>query len=208
MPKRYKNKGGLNTGMDTEQMESLFEGFKSEYPGTTGIRTKRDEINFLNYLSSAKADPNTTAPEIKNATLDQLNGVVDYFKNKTSMEESTSTLNGGKKRRMTRKKHRGGYYSFSGQVGTGAPLWSRHTEVPVVGGKRRRKHTKRHGKRKHRGGSRFGAVAASFQGTGQRGMGNYVATNTKTPPFGGSSQGAFNNAAGSGSTYDNFMTTK
>jgi hypothetical protein len=112
------------------------------------------------------------------------------------------------KKHRTGKKHKGGYYGFSGQVGTGAPLWTRHTEVPVVGGRRKRKHTKRHGKRKHRGGSRFGAVAASFQGTGSRGIADTLQTNSKTPPFGGSSQGAFNNAAGSGSTYDNFMTTK
>lgn len=116
---------------------------------------------------------------------------------------------GHKKHRSTRK-HKGGYYSFAGQVGTGAPLWTRHTEVPVVGGRRKRKHTKRHTKRKHmkRGGSRFGAVSASFQGTGSRGIADTVQVNSKTPPFGGSAGGAFNNAAGSGSTYDNFMTTK
>ena len=108
-----------------------------------------------------------------------------------------------------RRQHKGGYYGFSGQVGTGAPLWTRHTEVPVLsGGKRKRRHTKRHHKGKKRGGSRFGAVAASFQGEGARGLASVNQINSKTPPFGGSSQGAFNNAAGSGSTYDNFMTTK
>ena len=33
------------------------------------------------------------------------------------------------KRKTHRRKHRGGYYGFSGAVGTGAPLWSRSSEM-------------------------------------------------------------------------------
>jgi hypothetical protein len=60
---------------------------------------------------------------------------------------------------------------------------------------RRRKSRGRRTRRKMRGGGKYGAVAASFVGTGSRGMADAVGTNTKYPPFGGPAEGAFNDAA-------------
>jgi len=75
-------------------------------------------------------------------------------------------------------------------------------DAPSMDAGRRRK-TK---KRRMRGGGKYGAVAASFTGTGERGMANYVSTNTKFPPFGGPEGGAFNNAgAGPGSGFGSFV---
>lgn len=113
------------------------------------------------------------------------------------------------------KTQKGGYYSFSGAVGTGAPAWSRHSEMgdyavssrggnTQFGSSRRRKHTK--GKKAKKGGSRFGAVSASYQGTGSRAIADYVPTNTKVPPFGPAQLGAFNNAgAQPGSGFGSFI---
>ena len=102
-------------------------------------------------------------------------------------------------RRRTHKVKKGGYYSFSGAVGTGAPNWARGSEVPTPdyvksGGRRRRVHKKtRKHSRKHRGGASFGATSASYQGTGARGIADFVAVDTKGPYVnGGASKGAFN----------------
>jgi hypothetical protein len=146
------------------------------------------------------------------------------------------------RRRRTRKV-KGGFYSFSGAVGTGAPNWTRGTEVPtpdyvskggrrrrsgrktrkhrggfdedprpvskdpadtdpekegedptLPGGRRRRRSGRKTRKtRKHRGGGTFGATSASYQGTGARGIADYVATDTKGPyTNGGAAKGAFN----------------
>jgi len=117
--------------------------------------------------------------------------------------------------KKSRKTLKGGYYSFSGALGTGAPAWSRHSEMgeyaissrggnTQYGSSRRRKQTK--SKKAKKGGSRFGAVSASYQGTGVRGITDTVATNTKVPPFGGSQLGAFNNAgAQPGSGFGSFI---
>jgi hypothetical protein len=119
-----------------------------------------------------------------------------------------------------RKTVRGGYYSFDGAVGTGAPSWGRGSEMgPFTvdkinagaqygrGRRRKSKKTRRHRRKSMRGGggTKYGAVAASFNGTGSRGMANFVPTNTKYPPFGGPAQGAFNNAgAQPGSGFGSF----
>jgi hypothetical protein len=96
------------------------------------------------------------------------------------------------KKRVTRRTaKKGGYYGFDGAVGTGAPLWSRATEVAVKGGKKHRKSRKV--TRRRKGGSRFGTVSASYQGTGSRGVADYVAVDTKGAPPGSSAGGAFNN---------------
>jgi len=133
------------------------------------------------------------------------------------------------KRKGTRKHKktlRGGFYGFDGAVGTGAPSWGRGSEMggfvvdktgnigdmrkgsqPVQYGRGRRNKKGRRTRRKMRGGggNKYGAVSASFTGTGSRGMANYVGTNTKYPPFGGPSQGAFNNAgAQPGSGFGSF----
>jgi hypothetical protein len=60
---------------------------------------------------------------------------------------------------------------------------------------RRRKSRGRRTRRKMKGGGKYGAVAASFVGTGSRGIADAVGTNTKYPPFGGADQGAFNDGA-------------
>lgn len=122
------------------------------------------------------------------------------------------------KKRGTRRhrKMRGGFYEFKGAVGVGAPAWGAGSEMggfavdkggnignfgpdgvrPTIMYGRGRKHKKsRRTRRRMRGGNKFGAVSASYNGTGERGMANYVATNTKYPPFGGAAQGAFNDGA-------------
>jgi hypothetical protein len=114
---------------------------------------------------------------------------------------------GKKHSKRGRKTVRGGYYSFDGGVGTGAPNWGRGSEMGDVtvtrmnsgaqygrGRRRKSRRTKRRRSLRGGGGNKYGAVSASFNGTGQRGMANFEATNTKYPPFGGSTHGAFNNA--------------
>jgi hypothetical protein len=94
-------------------------------------------------------------------------------------------------RRKTVKK--GGYYGFNGQVGTGAPLWATgaETKAPAYAGGKRRKSRKVTRRRRHRGGGSWGAVSASYQGTGSRGIADYVPVSTKTGD-GGPALGAFN----------------
>ena len=93
-----------------------------------------------------------------------------------------------RKGRRTVKK--GGYYGFSGQVGTGAPLWSTAQEVGlpshVTKGARRRKTRKT---RKVRGGDRFQSATAGYTGTGARGIADYVDVGSTKGP---SALGAFN----------------
>jgi len=123
-----------------------------------------------------------------------------------------------KKHRTRRhRKMRGGYYSFEGAVGPGAPAYGRGSEmggyaVDKAGnmgnmgpggqreifygrGRKGRSRKSRRKTRKMRGGGKYGAVAASFVGTGARGIQDAVGTNTKYPPFGGPGQGAFNDGA-------------
>jgi hypothetical protein len=121
--------------------------------------------------------------------------------------------------RVTKRKVRkGGYYGFTGAVGTGAPAWGRGSEmgnyaISERGGnaqygssRRRTKKTKR-SRRKHRGGSKYGAVSASFQGTGSRGMIDVHPVDTKGASPGSAANGAFNNfGAGPGSGHSNFVT--
>jgi hypothetical protein len=105
--------------------------------------------------------------------------------------------------KKTRKtKHRGGYYGAAGPIqGTvGAMQWNKGTEVapPKYAGGKRRKSTRKT-KRKMRGGNKFGAVSASFQGSGTNGMANYVPVSTKG---GVAAYGAFNdNGAKPGSSF-------
>ena len=88
-------------------------------------------------------------------------------------------------KRRTMKGKRGGYYGFTGKVGTGAPQWDKGTEVEAPdyakGGKRRRKSRK--------GGMRFANTSYTFNGTGTRGMPNYVASGSMKGP---AAEGAFN----------------
>jgi len=115
-----------------------------------------------------------------------------------------------------RRKHKGGYYGATGAIAPGAMEWGRGSEmgdyaISSRGGNtqygRGRKGGKKSKKtRKMRGGNKFGAVSASYQGTGSRGIADFVQTNTKYPPFGGAQLGAFNNAgAQPGSGYGSFV---
>lgn len=113
-----------------------------------------------------------------------------------------------KKAHKKTRKLKGGFYSFQGALATGAPSWGRGTEYGdfsmsrvgnngIYGRGRSKKKTmksKKSLKKRMRGGSKFGATASSFTGTGERGMANYVQTSTKFPPFGPAAGGAFNNA--------------
>ena len=125
---------------------------------------------------------------------------------------------GGKtaKRKGVKK---GGYYGFSGALGTGAPAWSRGSEMGAFSvssrggntqyGARRHKGSKKGKKtmkKRMRGGSRFGAVAASYQGQGSRGLADYAQITTKYPSGGPAGGGAFNNfGAQPGSGYGSFV---
>jgi hypothetical protein len=96
----------------------------------------------------------------------------------------------GRKSAGRRTVKKGGYYGFSGQVGTGAPLWSTAQEVGlpshVTKGARRRKTRKT---RKVRGGDRFQSATAGYTGTGARGIADYVDVGSTKGP---SALGAFN----------------
>jgi len=115
---------------------------------------------------------------------------------------------------------KGGYYGFSGAVGTGAPAWSRGSEMGDFAissrggntqyGARRHKGSKKSKKtmkktRKMRGGGKFGGVSASFQGSGERGLINVSGVNTRDGT-GSPAGGAFNNfGAQPGSGYGSFI---
>lgn len=78
-------------------------------------------------------------------------------------------------------------------------------ENPTPPGGRRHKHSRRHRKMK-RGGDKYGAVSASYQGTGSRGLIDVAPTTTKYPTIGGPQYGAFNNhGAQPGSGFGSFV---
>lgn len=121
-----------------------------------------------------------------------------------------------KKHRATRRKHRGGYYGFTGSVGTGAPKWGTGSEMgdfavnragnATYGAGRRRKHHKKTRRtRKHRGGGKYGGVSASYQGNGIAGMAEFEGIITRDGS-GAPAGGAFNNhGAQPGSGYGSFV---
>ena len=82
-------------------------------------------------------------------------------------------------KRRTMKGKRGGYYGFTGKVGSGAPQWDKGDEVAAPeyakGGKHRRRKTRR-------GGTRFAGTSYTFKGTGTRGMPDYVANGSTKGP--------------------------
>lgn len=122
------------------------------------------------------------------------------------------------KRKTHRRKHRGGYYGASGAIAPGAMEWSRGSEMGQwandmssrggngkvhYGAGRRTRKGKRHSRRKHRGGGKYGGVSASFQGQGVAGMANYDGVITRGSA-GGAAHGAFNDVAATvprGSSY-------
>jgi hypothetical protein len=122
-----------------------------------------------------------------------------------------------KSHRKTRRRHRGGYYSFQGAVGTGAPSWGRGSEMGAFtadqinagaqhGRGRRTRHRRRsHKSRRVRGGGKFGGVSASYQGEGHRGLANFAGTNTRVPPFNGEAAlGKFNDGGAHAGNFKSF----
>ena len=126
-----------------------------------------------------------------------------------------------KKHTRRHRKHRGGFYGASGAIAPGAMEWSRGSEAgafaaglndrggnsfALTGGRKRRgsrKVSRRHKTR--RGGGAYGAVSASYQGTGARGIANFSGVNTKNGS-GAPSLGDFNdNGAHPGSGHASFV---
>jgi hypothetical protein len=113
---------------------------------------------------------------------------------------------------------KGGYYSFSGNVGApGAANWTRHSEMGSYSvsdrggntqyGRGRKRKGKKGGKtrRVKRGGGSYGAVSASYQGTGQRGIADVVGISPNKP--GVATQGEFNYHGGKpGDGMPNFIS--
>jgi hypothetical protein len=122
------------------------------------------------------------------------------------------------KKGSRRKTQRGGYYSFSGDVGVpGGAKWVRGSEMGEFSisnrggnaqyGRGRKRRGKKGGKTRKsaRGGGRFGAVSASYQGSGERGLANVTGVSTNKPGF--PTQGQFNDYSGKpGDGMPNFIT--
>lgn len=119
-----------------------------------------------------------------------------------------------KKHRMTRRKHRGGFYGATGAIAPGAMGWGRGSEMGQwavssrggnthYGAGRRKSRGKK--TRKHRGGGSYGGVSASFQGSGSRGMADFKPIITRDGS-GSAAGGAFNNfGAQPGSGHASFV---
>jgi hypothetical protein len=130
----------------------------------------------------------------------------------------------GHTRRHTKRHHKksmkGGFYGADGAIAPGAMKWTASSEMgdwavskrggnTMIGaGRKRKTHKKTRRHRKHRGGSRYGAVSASYQGTGSRGIIDVVPVNTKGPAGSpaGAGLGAWNdNGAKPGSGHSSFV---
>ena len=124
----------------------------------------------------------------------------------------------GRKVTKRNKPLKGGFYSFAGAVGTGAPLYHQKTEMqnPEVGSRGgnsqywtggRRKKGKGKKTRKMKGGTYFGQAVSGFTGHGvNRGMGGFQDVSS---PQGKAAEGGFANyGAQPGSGYGSFITTK
>ena len=96
-----------------------------------------------------------------------------------------------KSMKKTMRRKRGGFYGASGAIAPGSMEWKagQETQAPayVRGGKR----GARKSRKAKKGGASYGAVSASYQGTGSRGLADYVPVITKTGD-GGSALGQFN----------------
>jgi hypothetical protein len=158
-------------------------------------------------------DPDNAIPlEVRDRVLKEKQGGRRYSRTKVKMPRRHTKKRGTRRH----KKQRGGFYSFNGAVGTGAPAWSRGSEMggfvvdksgnignmgpdgmrpPIQYGRGRKRKSRGRKTRRMRGGGKYGAVAASYVGTGSRGIADRVGTNTKYPPFGGPAHGAFNDGA-------------
>lgn len=128
---------------------------------------------------------------------------------------------GHTKRTHTKKRRtmKGGFYGASGAIAPGAMAWSTGSEMgqtntrggnSMIGARRRkgkktRKVTRRH---KHRGGGHYGAVSASFQGSGSRGIANYTGVDTKGPGGGSAAHGAWNDKGAGPGDFRSFAPAK
>ena len=135
------------------------------------------------------------------------------------MARKTRRSGGRKQSRKVSRKHsrkhtrRGGYYGATGVIAPGAIEWGRGSEMgdwavssrgqnAIYGSGRKRRGTRR----VKRGGDKYGAVSASYQGTGSRGLIDVAPTTTKYPTIGGPQYGAFNNhGAQPGSGFGSFV---
>jgi hypothetical protein len=123
---------------------------------------------------------------------------------------------GGRTKKRGVKK--GGYYSFSGDVGvTGGPNWTRHSEMGEhsissrggnthYGSGRKRKGKKGKKTRKvKRGGGSFAQAVSGFTANGaQRGLGGFQDVSS---PMGKAAGGDFNNHGAKSGDFSNFITT-
>ena len=124
----------------------------------------------------------------------------------------------GGRTKKVKKTKKGGYYSFAGDLGhPGAANWKSESEMGSYAissrggntqfGRGRKRKVKKGGKtRKMRGGGAYGAVSASYQGTGARGIADVVGISPNKPGF--ATEGEFNNyGAQPGSGFGSFITT-
>jgi hypothetical protein len=110
------------------------------------------------------------------------------------MRHSRHSKKSRRHRHRKTRRQRGGYYGAAGPLAVGAMRWEAGNEVPTpqyvkqTGGRRQR-----HRKTK-RGGGKYGAVSASYEGTGSRGIADYRGIDTKTAPLPGrpAALGGFN----------------
>ena len=132
-----------------------------------------------------------------------------------------------KRNKKTKRRHRGGYYGASGAVveggvGPAGMRWGSGEEVPhhtnhagavlpmqagdLKGGRRHKKRKgKKSTKRRMRGGTKFGATYASYEGDGARGLAS-VSQGTHTP--GAPQLGRFNNGGAEPSDFNSFEGLK
>lgn len=111
------------------------------------------------------------------------------------MPHKKSQKRSRKSLKKTMRRKRGGFYGASGAIAPGAMEWKagQETQAPSYarGGKRR---GMRKSRKVKKGGASYGAVSASYQGTGSRGIADYVPVDTKGAS-GPAAEGAFNNFA-------------
>jgi hypothetical protein len=123
------------------------------------------------------------------------------------------------RRKTLKKPKKGGYYGFAGDLGhPGAANWKAESEMGSYAissrggntqyGRGRKRKGKKGGKTRKakRGGGSYGAVSASYQGTGSRGIADVVGISPNKPGF--ATEGQFNNyGAQPGSGFGSFITT-
>ena len=120
-------------------------------------------------------------------------------------------------KKTARKVKKGGFYGAAGPIAPGATQWKAGSEMggfslssrggnAIYGSGRKRKGSRKATRRVRRGGSKFGAVAASYQGQGSRGLADYAQITTKYPSGGPAAGGAFNYfGAKPGSGHESFV---